>query len=213
MRVLVACEFSGIVRDEFIKRGHNAWSCDILPTEQPGPHIQEDVLGILTEGWDMMIAFPPCTHLCSSGARWFKYKKDLTKKAMYFVKRLMNAPIDKICIENPVGLISSWIRKPDQYIQPYEFGEDASKRTCLWLKNLPRLPTYVKDYVSPRIVYRDDRNNSWSNYWLPDRKKSYKRWANQTDSGQNKLGPSETRGMERSRTYLGIAKRMSETWG
>lgn len=138
MNILVACEFSGVVRDAFCKRGHTAVSCDILPSETPGDHIQDDVLNHLS-GWDMIIAFPPCTHLCVSGARWFKDKVDEQKSALEFVRAIMNASADKICIENPVGVISTKIRKPDQIIQPWQFGHGETKTTCLWLKNLPKL--------------------------------------------------------------------------
>ena len=144
MYVLVACEFSGIVRDAFLRKGHKALSCDLLPTEKSGPHYQGDVLDILYEGWDLMIAHPPCTHLAVSGARWFKYKQKEQQEALNFVSILLNAPIEKICLENPVSIISSRIRKPDQIIQPYQFGHNESKKTCLWLKNLPLLkPTNI----------------------------------------------------------------------
>ncbi len=139
MRVLVACEFSGIVREAFRAKGHDAWSCDLLPTEIPGQHIQGDVLAILNDGWDLMIAHPPCTHLAVSGARWFKDKHDEQEAALDFVQALMCAPITQICIENPVSIISSRIRKPDQIIQPWMFGHGETKATCLWLQWLPRL--------------------------------------------------------------------------
>ena len=139
MRVLVACEFSGIVRDAFLKRGHDAWSCDLLPTETQGPHLQCDVLDILGNGWDLMIAHPPCTHLAVSGARWFKDKQVEQEQALDFVKMLLDAPIPKICLENPVSIISTRIRKPDQIIQPWQFGHGETKATCLWLKGLPKL--------------------------------------------------------------------------
>lgn len=199
MRILVACEFSGIVRDAFIARGHDAWSCDLLETERPGPHYQCDVLTILDRGWDMMCAFPDCTFLCSSGIHWNNRGRgwEGTYAALKFVQTLMDAPIEKIQLENPVGVINTRIRKPDQIIQPYNFGEDASKQTCLWLKNLPKLePTR---YVSPRLVK------------LPNGK-VMKRWANQTDSGQNKLGPKEDRWKDRARTYPGIAYAMAAQW-
>ncbi len=152
MLVLVACEFSGIVRDAFTAKGHVAWSCDILPTEKPGNHIQDDVLNILDNGWDLMIAHPPCTHLAVSGARWFKDKRDEQFQALSFVSSLMDAPILKICIENPVSIISSRIRKPDQIIQPWQFGHGETKATCLWLKELPKLiPTNIVDGREARI--------------------------------------------------------------
>lgn len=142
MKVLVACEFSGIVRDAFLERGHDAVSCDLIPAESPGPHIRGDVLEILDNGWDLMIAHPPCTHLAVSGARWFKNKQAEQKEALSFVKTLLEADIPKICLENPVSIISSRIRKPDQIIQPYDFGHPESKKTCLWLKNLPPPETH-----------------------------------------------------------------------
>jgi hypothetical protein len=201
MKVLVACEYSGIVRDALILEGHDATSCDFLPSEAIGPHHQGDVIDILYEGWDMMIAHPDCTYLCSSGLHWNKRipgREEKTLKALEFITTLWEAPIEKICIENPVGCINTrldFMPKP-QYIQPYEFGEDASKKTGLWLKNLPHLtPT---EYVEPRIVIKNG--------------KKYKRWGNQTDSGQNRLGPSETRGKDRAKTYFGIAMAMAEQW-
>jgi len=142
MRVLIACEYSGIVRDAFIARGHDAMSCDLLPTDAPGPHYQGDVFDVIGDGWDMMIAHPPCTYLSVSGMHWTtRGLRDpkLTEDALDFVRALMNAPIPKICIENPVSVISSRIRKPDQIIQPWYWGDDASKKTCLWLKSLPKL--------------------------------------------------------------------------
>lgn len=151
MRVLVACEFSGIVRDAFLKRGHDAISCDLLPTESPGPHYQGDVLDILGDGWDLMIAHPPCTHLAASGARWFKDKVDEQRQALDFVRRLMDAPIPRIALENPVSIISTRIRKPTQIIHPWQFGHGEEKTTCLWLKNLPSLvPTNIVDGRYPR---------------------------------------------------------------
>ena len=187
MRVLVACEFSGVVRDSFIAAGHDAVSCDVLPTETDGPHIQGDVLQVLHDGWDLMIAHPPCTHLAMSGARWFADKKQEQQAALDFVRALLAAPVPKICLENPVSIISTRIRKPDQIIQPWQFGHDASKRTCLWLKGLlPLQPT--------KIIKKE-------------------RYANQTPSGQNKLGPSTDRAKTRSITYQGIALAMATQWG
>lgn len=136
---MIACEFSGIVRDAFLKRGHDAMSCDLLPTESPGPHYQGNVCDILRKGWDLLIGHPPCTYLCSSGMHWTtRGLRDpkLTEEALTFVKTLMDAPIEKIAIENPVGCISSKIRSPDQMIQPWMFGHNASKTTCLWLKRI-----------------------------------------------------------------------------
>lgn len=152
MKVLVACEFSGVVRDAFKKRGHEAWSCDLLDTEVPGNHFQQDVLSILDKGWDLMIAHPPCTHLAVSGARWFKEKQDEQKEALDFVRALLDAPIGKIALENPVSIISSRIRKPDQIIQPWQFGHGETKATCLWLKDLPKLvPTNIVSGREARI--------------------------------------------------------------
>lgn len=218
MRVLVACEYSGRVRDAFRTRGFDAVSCDLLPTESPGPHIQGDVLEVLNQGWDLMVAHPPCTYLTISAEWAYKdpdferypdvgyhqrvqpdtltgyARRQAREEALDFVLTLMMAPIPRIAIENPVGVISSRIRKFDQIIQPYEFGDDASKKTCLWLKNLPLLePT---KFVPPRIT-----------------KDGKERWSNQTDSGQNRLSPGEDRGHVRSLTYQGIADAMAEQWG
>lgn len=197
MRVLIACEFSGVVREAFRKRGHEAVSCDLLPSEDNSPHhIQGDVLPVLLEGWDLMIAHPPCTYLCSSGLHWNKRRPGRaakTEEALQFVRELLHAPIQRIALENPIGCINTRIRKADQIIHPHQYGHDASKSTCLWLQNLPQLN--ATKHVQPRIV------------------NGLKRWANQTDSGQNKLGPSETRWAERSRTYEGIAEAMAEQWG
>lgn len=196
MRVLVACESSGTVRDAFAARGHDAWSCDLLPSE--GKHLQGDVREFLQQDWDLLIAHPPCTYLAVSGMHWTTRglrDPQLTEDALAFVRLLMDCNIPRICIENPVSVISSRIRKPDQYIQPYEFGHDASKKTCLWLKNLPPLQKCPTQYVQPRTV--DGKF----------------RWANQTDSGQNKLGPSEDRWQIRSKTYEGIAEAMAAQWG
>ena len=152
MRVLVACEFSGKVRDAFTARGHYALSCDLLPSERPGEHILGDVRDILSDGWDLMVAHPPCTHLAVSGARWFKYKQQEQQEALEFVKELMAAPIPKICIENPISIISTRIRKPDQIIHPWQFGHGEVKATCLWLKNLPKLtPTHIVEGREARV--------------------------------------------------------------
>lgn len=152
MRVLIACEFSGTVRDAFIAKGHDAMSCDLMPTDKPGPHFRGDVFDVINDGWDLMIAHPPCTHLAVSGARWFKDKVTKQAEALDFVRKLMNADIGRICIENPVSIISSRIRKPDQTIQPWQFGHGETKRTCLWLKGLPKLvPTDIVDGRDQRI--------------------------------------------------------------
>jgi len=194
LRVLVACEFSGIVRTAFEKRGHDAWSCDLLPTEMPGRHYQgylEDFIGNGSE-WDLIIGHPPCTHLAVSGARYFAEKKKLglQDEAIAFVMMIANRNCDKIAIENPVGILSTVWRKPDQIIQPYQFGNPESKKTCLWLKGLPLLqPTNILEVPTSGI------------------------WNNQTKSGQNKLSPSPERAKLRSRTYQGIADAMAEQWG
>lgn len=198
MRVLIACEFSGTVRDAFLRRGHYALSCDLLPCEShaSGDHYQGDVKDILDHGWDLMIAHPPCTYLCSSGLHWNKKRPErvsLTEDALDFVRLLLSADIPRIALENPVGCISTRIRPYDQAIQPYQFGHDASKKTCLWLKNLP--PLRPTQFIEPRMV------------------NGRPRWGNQTDSGQNKLPPSADRWAIRSATYEGIAKAMAEQWG
>lgn len=162
MRVLIACEFSGIVREEFKKQGHKAMSCDFLPSEIKGDHYIGDVSKILDQDWDLMIAFPPCTHLAVSGARWFKDKQKEQEEALDFVRLLMDAPIPKIAIENPISIISSRIRKPDQIIQPWQFGHGETKATCLWLKNLPKLtPTDIVDGRVPRVHYASPGKNRW----------------------------------------------------
>lgn len=162
MKVLVACEFSGIVRDAFLARGHHAWSCDLLPTEHPGPHIQGDVLKALRYDWDLMIAHPPCTHLASSGARWFKAKAAEQAQAVEFVRLLMAAPARRIAIENPIGILSTRIRKPDQIIQPWQHGHGETKATCLWLKGLPLLaPTRIVDGRAPRVHWASPSPDRW----------------------------------------------------
>lgn len=193
MKVLVACEYSGVVSQAFRDAGHTAISCDLLPNEMTGDqfHHRGDVREILDRGWDMMIAHPPCTHLAVSGARWFKDKSHLQDEALQFVRDLMNAPIERICIENPVSIISSRIRKPDQIIQPWMFGHEATKTTCLWLKNLPKLqPT--------DIVSKGERHVTKSGKSLP-------KWYN--------LPPSADRWKIRSATFEGIAKAMAQQWG
>ncbi len=187
MQVLVACEFSGIVSQAFRNKGHFALSCDLLPNELDNKfHWQGDVRDILHREWDLMIAHPPCTHLAVSGARWFKGKEKEQKEAIDFFFDLVFADIPKICVENPVSIMSTIHRKPDQIIQPWMFGHEESKKTCLWLKELPKL-------VPTKIMEVRNRNL--------------------TPSGQNKLGPSPTRWMDRSRTYQGIADAMAEQWG
>lgn len=163
MRVLVACEYSGTVRDAFAARGHDAWSCDLLPTERPSVfHYRGDVLELLGDGWDLLIAHPPCTHLAVSGSRWFKHKQAEQAEALEFVRALMDAPIPRICIENPVSIISSRIRKPDQIIQPWQFGHGETKATCLWLKGLPQLsPTKIVPGRDARIHRMSPGPDRW----------------------------------------------------
>ena len=183
MKILVACEYSGRVRDAFISKGHEAVSCDIIETEKPGPHIVGDVMDCIGDGWDMMIAFPPCTHLASSGARWFaeKRKDGRQQAAIEFVRKLMDAPIEKIAIENPIGILSTEIRKPDQIIQPWQFGHGETKATCLWLKGLAQLqPEDIVEGRSNRI------------HMMPGNKNQAKK---------------------RSLTYQGVANAMANQWG
>jgi hypothetical protein len=188
MRVLVACEFSGVVRRAFRERGHDAWSCDLLPAEddpqgidQRVQHIRGDVMDMLDERWDLMIAHPPCTHLAVSGARWFKDKLREQSQALTFVNRLLNAPIKRIALENPISVISTYIRKPDQIIQPWMFGHGEVKATCLWLKNLPKLvPTNIVEGRTPRVHHASPGPDRWK---------------------------------ERSRTLVGIANAMADQWG
>lgn len=200
VKVLVACETSGIVRDAFREKGHDAWSLDVLPSENPSYHIQCDLREMDFTGWDMVIAHPPCTYLAVSGYhRVYKNPERLVKvkEALDFANFCFNIPVDKLVIENPVSILSTRVRKPDQIIQPYDFNEDASKKTCLWIKGLPllkgsgRFPGRVVNYGGKLV----------------------ERWSNQTDSGQNRLGPSEDRWKLRSKTYQGIAKAMAEQWG
>lgn len=162
MRVLVACEYSGTVRDAFIARGHVAMSCDLLPTERPGPHYQGDVRDVLGGSWDLMIAHPPCTHLAVSGARWFKDKQAEQAEALDFVRLLMAAPVPRIAVENPVSIISSRIRKPNQVIQPWQFGHGETKATCLWLQGLPLLmPTNIVDGREARVHRMPPSPDRW----------------------------------------------------
>ncbi len=196
MKILIACEYSGIVRDVFTAKGHNAWSCDLLPTESKGNHIQDDVIKHLNKGWDLMIAHPPCTHLSVSGARWFSSGHKpihLREEALGFVKKLMEAPVNKIAIENPLSVISSHIRKADQTIQPYHFGEPVIKTTCLWLKNLPKLK--YTNIVEPQYV-KSGTGRKWSKWF----------W-------ETSLLPIKERGKARSKFWKGIAKAMADQWG
>jgi hypothetical protein len=185
MNVLIACEFSGRVRDAFIARGHNAWSCDLLQGEGDNPknHVRGDVLELLRDRgpWDLMIAHPPCTFLAVSGARWMASRADKVEEALKFVQALMDAPVDRIAVENPISVISTRIRKPDQIIQPWMFGHGETKATCLWLKNLPKLqPTNVVNGREPVV---------------------------------HKMAPGPDRWKKRSLTYQGIAEAMAQQWG
>jgi site-specific DNA-cytosine methylase len=162
MKVLVACEFSGTVREAFASRGHDAWSCDLLETERPGNHLICDVLDVIGDDWDLMICHPPCTHLAVSGARWFAEKRTEQSESLEFVRRLLSAPIDRIALENPVSVISSRIRKPDQIIQPWQFGHGETKATCLWLKGLPPLtPTQIVEGRTARVHRMPPGENRW----------------------------------------------------
>ena len=213
MKVLVACEYSGVVRDAFINKGHEAVSCDLLPSESDfGEHYQGDVVDILYQDWDMMIAFPPCTYLTITGNRWFYHPEDkhlptdrrrphplhpnrrqLQKEALDFVSLLLNAPINKIALENPIGAISSNIKRPNQIIQPYQYGHDTAKSTCLWLKNLPLLePTNIVEPISFKMG--DGKNYNKLHY------ETFKL-------------PVEERWKIRSATFPGIAEAMAEQWG
>jgi hypothetical protein len=183
VKILIACEYSGVVRDAFLAKGHDALSCDLLPSDSPGPHYMGDIFDIVGQDWDLMIAHPPCTHLCVSGARHFATKRadGRQQSAIDFFMRLANLPIPKIAIENPVCIMSTIWRKPDQIIQPWMFGHGETKATCLWLKDLSLLlPSNI-------VAGRADRIH--------------------------KMGPSPTRWKERSRTYDGIALAMAEQWG
>lgn len=185
MRVLIGCEFSGVVRRAFRDKGHDAWSCDLLPAEDDDgwgtQHIKKDVLKVLTQGWDLAIFHPPCTHLAVSGARWFKEKRVEQEEALDFVQALLSAPIRHIALENPVSVISTKIRKPDQIVQPWMFGHGETKATCLWLKNLPKLvPTNVVEGRTPRVHYASPGPDRWK---------------------------------ERSRTLPGLALAMADQWG
>jgi hypothetical protein len=162
MKVLVACEFSGTVRDAFAARGHNAWSCDLLPSDRSGNHYQGDVREVLNHGWDLMVAHPPCVHLAASGSRWFERKRKEQKEALQFFLTLLNADIPKIAVENPVGIPSNMIRKPDQIVQPWMFGHGETKATCFWLKNLPKLkPTNKVEGRLDRMHKMGETKDRW----------------------------------------------------
>jgi hypothetical protein len=202
MKVLIACEFSGTVRDAFTKLGHDAWSCDLEPTETPGNHYQGDVMNIINEGWDLMVAHPPCTYLTVTGNKWMKeeYKdrfptrKQDRQDAINFFMQLVNANIPKIAIENPIGIMSTHYRKPDQIIQPYHFGHEASKSTCLWLKNLPLLkPTNIVS-KGEFVVYKSGKRMT---KWYAD---------------AASLSPKE-RAKIRNKTFQGVADAIASQWG
>lgn len=164
MKLLIGCEFSGVVRDAFMALGHDAWSCDLLPTERPGNHLQCDVREVLGNGWDLMIAHPPCTFLAVSGARWFSSRLDQQVEALDFVNELLKAPIGRIALENPVSIISTRIRKPDQIVQPWQYGHPETKATCLWLKNLPKLqPSNIVEGRVARVHREPPSPNRWKN--------------------------------------------------
>jgi hypothetical protein len=200
MKVLAACEFSGVVREAFAAQGHDAWSCDLLPSEIPGQHYQCDLMEVINQDWDMILAFPPCTFLANSGNKWFgaDFKErfpdrfERRQKAIDFFMEIANNKCEKICIENPVGIMNRVYRKPDQIIQPWHFGHPATKATCLWRKNLPRLvPTKI---VHPQHVLVAGKKYSEIHY------------------GTANL-PKEIRSQERSRTFLGVAEAMANQWG
>lgn len=189
MKVLVACEYSGVVREAFTAKGHDAWSCDLLDTEISGNHIKGDVLNVLNSGWDIMIAHPPCTHLAVSGAAWFKDKQAEQSEALDFVRKLLGCDIPKICLENPVSVISTKIRKPTQIIHPYQFGHREQKTTCLWLKGLPNLAPTNNVKQEMMLLPKNERERL---HYLP---------------------PGKDRWRERSRTFPGIASAMADQWG
>lgn len=211
MRVLVACECTGAVRDAFIAAGADAWSCDLKPTEAPGPHIQGDALKAIRWGWDLMICHPECRYLSSSGL--FRNignpeRQRKTEEALAFAMALWEAPIPFIAMENPVGRLGTTIGRAQQTVQPYQFGHDASKRTCLWLKGLPPLGIDPADRVPGRLVAKID--GKWQAYAGVG--KPVERWENQTDSGQNRLPPSADRSAKRAATYVNIAAAMARDW-
>lgn len=208
MRVLVACEYSGAVRDAFAARGHYAMSCDLLPTEKPGNHYQGSVLDILNDGWDLMVCHPPCTYLTVAGVRWLYHPDDKQlptelrrphpnyptrrqdqEEGLEFVRTLMAAPISRIALENPISVISTRIRKPEQIVQPWMFGHQQSKQTCLWLKNLPKLVETENVYEEMMLLDKKDRDRV------------------------HYMSPGPERWKERSRTFTGIAEAMADQWG
>ena len=215
MKILLACEHSGVIRDAFKARGHNAWSCDLKPSDTPGQHIEGDVFDVLDEGWDIMIAHPPCTYLAVSGARWYYHPSDKhlptyqrrphprypdrvldREAAIAFFMALYEADIPRVCIENPVGIMSTVFRKPDQIVQPYMFGDPATKTTCLWLRNLPLLePTEVVD-KGERVTYKSGKSHP---KWYAD--------------ALTKAKTKEERQTLRSITFPGMARAMAQQWG
>lgn len=215
MKILIACEHSGVIRDAFKARGHNAWSCDLKPSDTPGQHIEGDVFGVLDEGWDMMIAHPPCTYLAVSGAQWYYHPEDKhlpthqrrphprypdrvldREDAIAFFMALYQADIPRVCIENPVGTMSTVFRKPDQIVQPYMFGDPATKTTCLWLRNLPLLePTEVVD-KGERVTFKSGKSHP---KWYAD--------------ALAKAKTKEERQTLRSITFPGMARAMAQQWG
>lgn len=200
MRVLIACEFSGRVRDAFIAKGHDAMSCDLLPSELPGPHYQGDIRDVLSEGWDLMVAHPPCTYLSYAANRYWNKpgRKELRQDAFDFFMTMITAPINKVCVENPIGYPNTVFRKPDQIIQPYYFGDAAVKTTCLWLKNLPKLYYQKQDGLFLKATATD--------YPKPV-------YFRKTDGKAIHWTESNHGGKNRSRTFQGIANAMAEQWG
>lgn len=229
-RVLVACECSGVVRRAFAARGHDAWSCDLKPCTDGSPnHIQGDALQVLARGcWDVAICHPPCTYLSVSGMHWTARglrDPQLTEDALTFFRACLDAPCPRVCVENPVGVTSTRIRPPDQWVQPYEYGDDASKRTGLWLRGLPLLSMPRGRFITGRAVCkrckhcereglsRQEMFRYGCNRCGAEAGFVVSRWSNQTDSGQNRLGPSDRRASDRAQTYPGLARAMAKQWG
>lgn len=207
LKILIACEFSGTVRDAFTALGHDATSCDILPSETPGKHYQGDVMDIINNGWDLMVAFPPCTHLAVSGAAWFeqKIRDGRQQEGIDFFMSMINAPIDRIAVENPIGIMSSKYKKPDQVINPFYFGDNVRKPTCLWLKNLPKLFWAdsntlfdTKTSTEPELIEMQSRKTG--------RNRTYSKWEYEASCNQKE------RANIRSKTFSGIAAAMASQW-
>lgn len=222
-RVLIACETSGVVRRAFSRAGADAWSCDLLPAEDGGQHIQGDALRVLRDGWDALIAHPPCTYLCNSGAHWLGRqpgRMEKLRQGARFFRLLWRTKIPCVAVENPIPCYTAAELIGDRYnqiIQPYQFGEDASKKTCLWIRGLPAL--WRTKFVQPRLICRQCSNTfSFENVFSncptcgADAWDAQRRWANQTDSGQNRVPGGKRQWKERSRTYEGIAAAMAEQW-